>query len=190
MKCFCDIPLGMIKTHITRYGKFGLGITKKYAKQHCFSPVIYIHENSDTLIRYLDTIKKPQAKDNPASLLPYFKMDEVIDNSVIGKRVIRRLYDEREWRFIPANPRYIDFSGFDEEEIKSTRLDFENKRLENDGKQYILPFEYDDITYIFVQKDDDVDKVISEIHLLRLSQREADHLISKIITSRQIERDF
>lgn len=156
MKCFCDIPLGMIKTHITRYGKFGIGITKKFAKEHCFSPVIYIHENSDTLIRYLDTIRKDEAKDNPSSLLPYFKMDEVVDTKAIGKRITRRLYDEREWRFIPSNPKYIDFVGFDEDEIKNTRLDFENKKLAADGKKYIVPFEFDHITYIFVQKDDDV----------------------------------
>jgi hypothetical protein len=190
MKCFCDIPLGMIKTHITRYGKFGIGITKIFAKQHCFSPVIYIHENSDTFIRYLDTIKKSDAKDNPSSLLPYFKLDEYLDGTREGTRATIRLYDEREWRFIPPNPRYIDFSGFDEDEIRRTRLEYENKKLADDGRQYVLPFKYKDITYIFVQKDDDVDKIIDEIHRLPISQREADHLIANIITSRQIERDF
>jgi hypothetical protein len=32
---------------------------------------------------------------------------------------------------------------------------FENKKMETDGKQYILPFEFDNIIYIFVQKEDD-----------------------------------
>jgi hypothetical protein len=34
MKCFCDIPLGMIKKHLSNYGKFGIGITKEYAKKN------------------------------------------------------------------------------------------------------------------------------------------------------------
>jgi hypothetical protein len=60
--------------------------------------------------------------------LPFAKffvipIPNLIDKSVAGKRVIRRLYDEREWRFIPSNPKYIDFAGFDEDEIKNIRLD-------------------------------------------------------------------
>ncbi|MBK7740573.1 MAG: hypothetical protein IPI42_08450 [Saprospiraceae bacterium] len=38
MKCFCDIPLGMIKKHLSNYSKFRIGITKEYAKKNTFSP--------------------------------------------------------------------------------------------------------------------------------------------------------
>jgi hypothetical protein len=53
-----------------------------------------------------------------------------------------------------------------------------------------LPFEYSDITYIFVQQQEDVDKVIEEIRSTKIEQLQQDRLIAKIITSRQIERDF
>jgi hypothetical protein len=190
MKCFCDIPLGMIKKHLSNYGKFGIGITKEYAKKNTFSPVIYIHENSDTLKRYLKSMKKTDIFNDPHSLLPYFKIDERKRNTSPGRFRRDRFYDEREWRYIPYSPIFIDFTGFDEEEIRKTRLDYENKNIDNDKLKYVLPFEYADITYIFVQQQEDVDKVIEEIRSTKIEQLQQDRLIAKIITSRQIERDF
>lgn len=190
MKCFCDIPLGMIKKHLSNYGKFGIGITKEYAKNNTFSPVIYIHENSDTLKRYLKSMKKTDIFNDPHSLLPYFKIDERKRTSASGNTLRDRFYDEREWRYIPSHPKFIDFTGFEEEEIRKTSLDYENKNIDNDLGKYVLPFEYADITYIFVQQQEDVDKVIEEIRSTKIEQLQQDRLIAKIITSRQIERDF
>ncbi|MFN3753980.1 abortive infection system antitoxin AbiGi family protein [Flavobacterium sp.] len=191
MKCFCDIPLGLIKKHLSHYGKFGIGISKNYAKQNSLSPVIYVHKKSDTMLRYLRSVKKGEIfKNNPNSLFPYFKLDETYSSSIDGKRLITRFYDEREWRWIPNDPKFEDFSNFTEEEIIKTRLSIVNDLLEKDKTKYLLPFEYKDITYIFVQQVADVDKVIDEIRRLKISQIEQDRLISKIITARQIEKDF
>jgi hypothetical protein len=190
MKCFCDIPLGMIKKHIVNYGKFGIGIKKEYAKKHKFSPVVYIHKDSDTLIRYLTSIKSIKSLNNGNSLLPYFKLVEGYAINSQGKKVFTKFYDEREWRYIPPNPDLIDFKGFDEEEIRNTKLEEENKNIDKDKNVNAIPFEYADITYLFVQYEEDVDKVIEEIHSLPITQLQQDRLIAKIITSRQIERDF
>jgi hypothetical protein len=190
MKCFCDIPLGMIKKHLTSYGKYGIGITKEYAKRYSFSPVIYIHENSDTLKRYLKNINNNNIFKNSDSLLPYFKIDESTHISSIGNKIIDRYYDEREWRYIPPEPEFLDFSKFDMEMFQNVWLLGENQKLDKDPTKYALPFEYDDITYIFVQRQIDVDSVIKEIHKIKIEQIEQDRLISKIITSEQIERDF
>jgi hypothetical protein len=189
MKCFCDLPLGVIKKHLNKYGKFGIGIKKSYAKKNRFSPVIYVHENSDTLIRYVRSIHRTEIFSGH-SLLPYFKWDERKKQDEHGKLIRERYYDEREWRFIPPQPEFIDFTGFDEEEIRKNKLEFENAKLEKERKNYTLPLEYSDITYIFVQKEEDVDNVIEEIRFLKLKHLEQDRLIAKIITSRQIERDF
>lgn len=189
MKCFCDIPLGVIKKHLSRYGKFGIGISKNYARENGFSPVIYVHQNSDTMKRYLQSIKKNKLMNNPNSLLPYFKFDETISISN-GKKIRLRLYDEREWRWIPKDPQFIDFSNFTEEEIRNTRLDVVNEDLEKEKGKYLLTFDYSDITYIFVQQEDDVDKVIEEIRKIKIKPLQQDRLIAKIITARQIERDF
>jgi len=190
MKCFCDIPLGVIKKHLSNYGKFGIGITKEYAKKNTFSPVIYIHENSDTLKRYLQSMNKRDVFNDPNSLLPYFKIEERKRTTSPGRYRRDRFYDEREWRFIPPHPKFIDFTSFDEDEIRKTRLDYENKNIDNDLLKYVLPFEYADITYIFVQQEEDVDNVIEEIRTTKIDQLLQDRLIAKIITSNQIERDF
>ncbi len=58
MKCFCDIPLGMIKKHMSAYGSFGLGIKKEFAKRKNITPVIYFHGNSDSYFRYISTINE------------------------------------------------------------------------------------------------------------------------------------
>lgn len=191
MKCFCDIPLGMIKKHLSHYGKFGIGISKEYAKKNSLSPVIYVHKKSDTMLRYLSGVKKGEIfKNNPNSLFPYFKLDETYTLGKDGRKLINRYYDEREWRWIPKNAKFEDFSDFTEEEIIASRLQNVNELLEKDKNKYLLPFEYVDITYIFVQQIEDIDKVIEEIRRLRIPQIDQDRLISKIITARQIEKDF
>jgi hypothetical protein len=190
MKCFCDIPLGVIKKHLSHYGKFGIGISKEFAKRNTLSPVIYVHQKSDTMLRYLRSIKKTEFMKNPDSLLPYFKLDETFSKGLDGRKLTTRLYDEREWRWIPKEPKFEDFSSFTEEEIRRTRLDIVNEELEKDRNKYILPFNYADITYIFVQQENDVDNVIEQIRKIEVPNIQQDRLIAKIITARQIERDF
>ncbi|MBS1537662.1 MAG: hypothetical protein JST20_07945 [Bacteroidetes bacterium] len=190
MKCFCDIPLGVIKKHLSHYGKFGIGISKEFAKRNTLSPVIYVHQKSDTMLRYLRSIKKTEFVKNRDSLLPYFKLDETFSNGSDGRKLTKRLYDEREWRWIPKEPKFEDFTNFTEEEIRNERLEIVNEELEKDKNKYILPFEYSDITYIFVQQENDVDNVIEQIRKIKVQQIHQDRLISKIVTARQIERDF
>lgn len=190
MKCFCDIPLGVIKKHLSRYGKFGIGISKEFAKKNSFSPVIYVHENSDTMLRYLRSIEIDEIRNNPDSLLPYFKLDETYTEGSDGRKLTTRLYDESEWRWIPKEPKFEDFSSFTGQEIRKTRLDIVNEELEKDKSKYILPFDYTDITYIFVQQEIDVDNVIEQIRKIKIHQIQQDRLIAKIVTARQIERDF
>ncbi len=190
MKCFCDIPLGLIKKHMTRYGKYGIGVSKEYAKLNNLSPILYVHNKSDTLKRYLKSVKKTDFMKDSNSLLPYFKYDEIIYNDFPKNGIRIRYYDEREWRWIPNNPNYEDFEGFDEEEIRRSRLDLVNKVLETEKGRYLLEFDFEDITYIFVQKDEDVDRVIEEIQRSKIEENQKYRLVSKIITAKQIEWDF
>jgi hypothetical protein len=174
MKCFCDIPLGLIKKHLNRYGNFGMGITKSFAKKHHLSPIIYIHEKSDTFTRYISTIKKNDIFKNQYSLIPYFKVDIRTRKGSDGKKTFERYYDEREWRFIPPKAEFLDFTDFDIEEIRNSRLDLENNRLATGEKEYLLQFDYSDITYIFVQFEKDVDKVIEAIRRMKISMLQQD----------------
>jgi len=73
MKCFCDIPLGLIKKHLFSYGKYGIGISKDFSKKNGISPVLYVHDVSKTSRGYLLDIKKTAQGTPKGSLLPYMK---------------------------------------------------------------------------------------------------------------------
>jgi len=184
MKCFCDIPLGQIKVHISNYKGYGIGITKKFAMQKKITPVIYVHEKSATLLNYLKVIKS-NSDDNLEGILPYFKIYEEKKSST--NKFPKRYYDEREWRFIPDKPEYIDLRNLTKTEIdvsiKKSNLSLPPRY------RFIVPI--DEIVYLFVEKENDLLPLIQKINNLNLIKNpEKDLLISKIITSRQIRYDF
>lgn len=187
IKCFCDIPLGAIKKHIIDYGKFGIGIKKSFAIENGITPVIYVHDNSATLINYLKAIditkyKRPFDFKNPSL---YFKIYEGYKIKNKKRRKVR-YYDEREWRFIPEDPLVLAAPNITtlEENIKSN-----NKKL---PPEYRLKFKISDINYLIVAKNREVKHLISEIRKIKRyhSEIEQDLLISKIITVQQIRGDF
>lgn len=188
MKCFCDIPLGMIKKHMSSYGKFGIGVRKTFAKKNYLTPVVYFHKNSDLYYRYISTLN-PEDVFNDFSLLPYFKSESRTTKQPNGKNIVERFYDEREWRFVASKAEIIDCKKFTPEHIDKMLIDV-NTQLRDKRDKYLLNFEFSDITYIFVQFEKDIDRIIKLIRNVNTSELEQDRLIAKIITSRQIERDF
>jgi hypothetical protein len=63
MVCFCDIPIEHSKTHRRIYGKYGIGLSKKWAEEAGVNPVIYINlksklvEHFTSLGRIIDDTK-------------------------------------------------------------------------------------------------------------------------------------
>ena len=188
MKCFCDIPLGVIKRHMADYGRFGVGISKNFARRMGITPVIYVHDNSQTLLHYLNDIATSK-KGGAIGLIPYLKRyDEKI--SARKSKIVRRYYDEREWRYVPRNSVYIDLRKLNSS-LAAKAIEKANESLT--ATQYKLKFQADDLTYIFVEKNDDVLWIIKELKSTKRFQKPnntVDLIISRIITGRQIERDF
>ena len=54
----------------------------------------------------------------------------------------------------------------------------------------MLPINFKDITYLFVQSEEDIYALVKAIKNLKLNDESTDRLITKIITAKQIERDF
>lgn len=48
MVCFCDIPISNAKTHSSNYGKYAIGLTKRWGMENGLSPVIYTYPNALT----------------------------------------------------------------------------------------------------------------------------------------------
>ncbi|HXB13548.1 MAG TPA: abortive infection system antitoxin AbiGi family protein, partial [Bacteroidia bacterium] len=57
MACFCDIPLSQVKRHIKIYGRYAIGLTKKWGMKNKINPVIYTYNNS-SIANILDEIHK------------------------------------------------------------------------------------------------------------------------------------
>lgn len=45
MACFCDIPITLLDEHTGRYGKYGVALTKEWARKNGLNPVMYITNN-------------------------------------------------------------------------------------------------------------------------------------------------
>ena len=184
MKCFCDIPLGMIKRHLTRFGKYGIGVTKRYAIENGITPVSYVHKKSQNIWSVMDDIFM-DVEDGTATgstVLPYFKWYE---EKTEERKYPLRYYDEREWRWVPEGKEIKE--GFSKGAIKEL-----NKNIVQD-KGLRLDFGFSDISYIFVRDEEDVKPVIEAMRRIRKFRNDdcdADILISKIITAAQIEFDF
>lgn len=71
---------------------------------------------------------------------------------------------------------------------KAFKARYVYEELVKDKGKYLLPFDHSDFIYIFLQQEDDVDKVIEAIRKIKIHHHNKTN--RKIITARQIERDF
>lgn len=199
MKCFCDIPLGLIGNHINDYGKYGIGISKDFAIKNGITPVIYTHENSTLFNNYLyffdqqKYIKKNEKYEylsGVKQILPYFKLyEEKFKNGVI------KYYNEREWRYIPniKKPYFAYWIGdLNTKDYMEQVMQDEKQKLNNSGLTK-LNFTVNDIAYLFLKDNKEIPSFIENLKDMKkniINEDDINLLISKIITSEQIKKDF
>ena len=186
--CFCDIPLGSIKSHLNWYGDYGIGISRPWAKELGISPVAYIHKNTPFITKSssLKNIELLRASD----MTPYLKQ-------VRGKQFFRNetnntiyykwntFYEEREWRYFPESKDLNVVKYAKEEELNEIK-----DRLNNTG---VLPYKALDIgkiEYIIIRDRSELQKIVSCIKRITSSIIEQEKLISKISSVSQIRRDY
>ena len=114
MTCFCDIPFSKVSTHMSRYGKYGIGLDKAAVlDKYRIQPIHYINEKSpladDFKEAFQVAVKEKLSEtakrlaDYLASTLMYMKPIwgwELNENSDMIQRVYQ---DECEWRYIPSD---------------------------------------------------------------------------------------
>ena len=175
MACFCDIPLSLISEHFQWYGRFGLGLKRTYARKVGVTPIWYVTSESN-LVKKLST---NELEDYEVShLLPYLKQF-MGSQELNGEIKRKKFYDEREWRYIPSKSLAVPYINKAPPKVRAT------------SKKLRMPIDPEQIEYIILDKVADVKLILP--FLKRLSTKhnvEYESLVSKIMTSGQIERDF
>lgn len=201
MVSFCDIPLSQVKDHINKYGSYGIGLTKEWAKKERLSPVQYVAAGSfyaSSLKMVINSIvPKDQAKwkdltDSQRAvidLMCYLKNYE--GDLRRGEKTIQnyRYYDEREWRYVPEYssgfPMIVAEANYEEAAQKSAA----NRLL----SAIRLGFEPSDIKYIIVKSESEVHEFVQVIRDAKgknFTLKDIELLTTRIITKDQIESDL
>lgn len=199
---FCDIPFSQISEHISAYGSYAIGLTKDWARSKGLSPVIYITKDSiiqRALIDILETTKNI-VKEVPG-IAPYGLNYIHNVNVILGflkyesaplyrkKKKIEDnyfYYKEREWRYV-VNPIEFEEGIIWGEQI--TKIQERNERLKDSC--YRLGFQIEDISYIIVEKENEIPDMVSFVkELYKGKSTEIDILLTKITSMERIKSDY
>lgn len=216
MVCFCDIPLSKVKTHMTTYGHYGIGLSKTWGIKAGVSPLFYVSSNSATTqsiyfsLTYLRN--HPAFGKDPVLDRQYDRLTRLIRFTKPYKGKFYRdgkylnnitFYNEREWRYIP------DITDQSKRVLINTAKPWLDKEtfltlreaLDENGKTHLfalneelrrtfpLKFVANTIRYIIVEKQSDVYEIVDALRKI-YDEREAVLLSSKILTKQQIFDDF
>lgn len=193
VKCFCDIPLGKVKSHLEWFGNYGLGINRAFLKEMGVTPIMYIQDNSNRIFELKNKSKAEKIeilRGNP--LLPLLKRyygddyREIDSNKMESKR--RKFYDEREWRYIPSN---IEIEVGDS--YRTIEEGIEYARKKNIDTPYLkdpIRLSPEHIEYIIIYDKDEFKKLREELRELYSDAETYETMLSKVLVAKQLLRDF
>jgi len=197
MVCFCDIPLSEMKTHLFKYGHYGIGLRKEWGKEKQLNPVLYFDKNSvllnDFYSRFVEIAKdEDKYGEIGVSFMQIFSFSKNYEGKNSKLEVENHRYsDEREWRFVPSKeelgdcPPYIPIRDFRSDEEKFMR------KLKT--KNISLNFTIKDVKYIIVSKDDEIEEILALLDETFTDKKDANSLQTlktRIITTEQILTDI
>ena len=203
MVCFCDIPLSKIKKHIGVYGNYGIGLKKSWGYRKNLSPIMYTRKNARTskniekMINWSATNLNNVNDEKDLNELKGFVSDFIMFTKPYfgemfkeGKKIKRRFYDEREWRWIPKIDRKDTYIHLDKESYFVEDFRANANRLV--AQHYKLNFKPDDINYLIIDNDSEIDNFIENIEDIKnpFDSKTIKRLTSRIITKEQILNDF
>lgn len=99
-----------------------------------------------------------------------------------------KFYNEREWRYIP-DPKDKETFWLAEDEFKNptTLADYNDQ-----AGQFPLSFDPDDIKYLIIKEENEIPAMINALKRIKgkYSQTIIENLVSRILTTEQIKKDF
>jgi hypothetical protein len=189
-KCFCDIPLGKIKSHLNWFGNYGLGIKKTYLKEKGASPIMYIHDKSKWIVDALISGGISNLKSYPT--LPFLKRHKGHDfkqeDDGTYTPSFRPFYDEREWRYIP---KINDLTTGDDIRLIKDGIDMiRQKNILNPYLKSRIKLKPDLIEYIIIDTFNEFKELKTKLRILYLKDDDYELMLSKILIAQRIVRDF
>lgn len=201
MTCFCDIPLSMVSSHMSRYGEFGIGLDKTtLVNRGVVQPIHYINNKSLLARDFKTTFSTFYQTDSNLGdaeiLADYLVSTLVYMKPIWGKRKDKRgkmIYyvyqDECEWRYLPSEKALAGLPLImrQEDMTKEGIEDYCNALATH--KESWLKFEWEDVRYIIVPNEVAAKRTIETILKLKATLEEKCMLISKIEISQQFAFD-
>lgn len=200
MVSFCDIPLSEIKDHISKYGHYGVGMTKEWAIKQGLNPVLYMAQNSMLSESYrkawCNAIERSHDDDNwsedERNLCDTLRYIKNYEGDLERKGVTLKDYrfsDEREWRYVPPYSEEYEFL------MSREWYTSYNNKSEADYKLMTLrlKFEPSDIKYIIIDNDTEIGEFIDHLRRAKgknFTLHEVERLTTRILTVDQIMSDI
>jgi hypothetical protein len=201
MVSFCDIPLSQIKDHISKYGHYGIGLTREWAIKNKLNPVLYVQPDSSLAISYSQLIKDILKASNE-----YFKNNkDVFKRTIDIARYIKnyesvlerngkvfrkyRFSDEREWRYVPP---YSSTCKVLYTQQMYAKLDVAQEAIQS-IESFRLKFNPNDVKYIIIKNDKEISEFIEHLRRAKgkkYSQSNIERLTTRLFTSDQIHKDI
>ena len=212
MTCFCDIPLSAMNEHFTKYGEYGIGLTKEWGIRNGLSPILYVNNDSfsqkciqktfetslqhDLVITDLKETFPEFTKDIPNiyehmyALNLLFLTKPYIGDMPRGEKILKKIefYNEREWRYLPMEYllRTNESTVFGKDILQS-----KGEKVNEIVSEFKLEFTANDIKYIIVSEEKEIADLISEINSIeKFNKTDKTFLISRLISVEQIKSDF
>ena len=198
MVSFCDIPLSEVKNHTEKYGAYGIGLTKEWASRKGLNPVLYVEPNSLLSASFMKSTKEfvftkgvktseysPEVKAH-LDIVRYMKNYQG-DLTRKGKTIKDYRYsDEREWRYVPSYETDCNMI------LGSDSFNKKKEEAETKIKPLRLEFEPNDIKYIILSKESEIDEFLDILGKAKgkYAHEDVKRLNTRIITTAQIMTDF
>lgn len=212
MLCFCDIPVHKLKNHVDNdpetnsvgYGRYGIGLDKKWCEEKGFQPITYLNTNSKACKELSTLLNKGlqdiyEEKEIEESFFDYLLDNLKLSKPLVGQMfmgdniISKNFHDEREWRFLPEVPNEQESFFNDATDPEKMTLNVRNRfseGLKGEPSTHI-DLEPDAIKYIFVDTEKDRDELIKVISdRFKDNVIEAMTLSSKILVYEHIEGDW
>lgn len=217
MVSFCDLKLSEVSSHMSKYGHYGIGLTKEWANRNGLNPVLYISQHSpftDGLIKGLDGIHAHRRKfkesgdydELTTDYMNIFNTYRYVKNYEAplqrkGHEKIEkyRFADEREWRYVPPLDNSSSSLSINNSSsitpfvpISSIKTEKQKRELNSSIRHIGLHFEPEDIRYLIVERDEEISGLITHLENVkgRFNRQVLDRLKSRILTAEQINLDI